>query len=104
MSANAEKKIPPYNAPNNGHAPPSNIFEGVLVSMTGNHLVLTNLEGERCSITLAKDAKLTCDGAVCQTEDLKFGAKLRVTTRQGDRNVAICIEFLNELGKFTEFR
>ena len=40
-------------------------FDGKVVSMTGNKLVVANKEGKECSHTLATDAKLTRDGTKC---------------------------------------
>ena len=41
-------------------------FDGKVVSMTGDKLVVANKEGKQCSHTLAKDAKLTRDGTSLQ--------------------------------------
>ena len=68
--------------------------------MTGSKLVMANKEGKECSHTLAKDAKLTCDGTVCKAEDLKAGSKIRVTTKKDDRNVATGIECLEKHAEF----
>ena len=75
-------------------------FEGKVVSMTGNRLVMTSKEGKECSHTLAKDAKVTCDGAVCKAETLKPGTKIRVTTLKDDKNVACCVESLDKQTAF----
>ncbi len=78
----------------------SNAFEGQFVSITGNHLVMTNLAGKRCSHTLAQDAKLTCDGTTCTSQDFKAGRKVRVTTKASDRNVATDVETLDKINEF----
>lgn len=78
----------------------SHTFDGKVVSMTGNKLVMTNKEGNECSHTLAMDAKLTCDGTDCKSEDMKAGNKIRVTTRKDDRNVATGIECLEKHAEF----
>jgi len=75
-------------------------FDGKVVSMTGDKLVVANKEGKECSHTLAKDAKLRRDGTLCKAADLKAGNKIRVTTKTDDRNVATVIESLD---KHTEF-
>ena len=77
-------------------------FDGKVVSMTGDKLVVANKEGKECSHTLAKDAKLTRDGTVCKAEDLKAGNKIRVTTKKDDRNVATSIESLDKHAEFAK--
>lgn len=100
-TANLEDKPTSHDAPNNGTTPPSQSFEGNLVSMTGNHLVVTNTAGGKFSHTLAKDAKLTCDGAACDSDELKIGKRVRVTTRLGNRNVVIGIDTLDKHAEFS---
>lgn len=78
----------------------SNPFESQLVSMADHKLVMTNKEGKECSHTLAKDAKITSDGTASKEDHLLAGNKIRVTTKNDDRNVATCIEALD---KHTEF-
>ena len=80
----------------------SNTHDGKVVSMTGNKLVMKNNEGKECSHTLATDAKLTCDGKVCKTDDLKAGKKIRVTTKKDDLSVATAIESLNKHAEFAQ--
>jgi len=77
-------------------------FDGKVVSMTGDKLVVANKEGKECSHTLAKDAKLTRDGTVCKAEDLKAGNKIRVTTKKDDRNVATNINSLDTHAEFAK--
>ena len=77
-------------------------FEGKVVSMTGDKLVMTNKEGEEYTHTLAKDATVTCDGAVCKAEDIKAGRKIRVTTPKNDRKVATSIESLDKYAEFAK--
>jgi len=77
-------------------------FDGKVVSISGSMLVMTNNEGKECSHTLATDAAISCDGAVCKVEDLKVGSTIRVTTRPDDRNVATGIESLDKNAEFTE--
>lgn len=87
---------------NNGKTPPPNRFEGRFVSMVGNHMIIANMEGQKCSHTLARNATLTCDGSTCATENLHVGGKIRVTTRIADRNVVIGIESLDKHSEFAE--
>lgn len=77
-------------------------FEGQLVSITGQKLVMTNRRGKEYSHSLAKNAQLSCDGTACAAEDLKFGSRIRVTTEQDDRNVVTCVEALDEESEFAE--
>ena len=77
-------------------------FDGKVVSMTGDKLVMSNKEGKECSHTLAKDAKLTRDGTVCKAADLKAGNKIRVTTKKDDRSVATGIESLDKHAEFAK--
>jgi hypothetical protein len=82
--------------------PCSDTFEGQVVSMTGGKLVMSSMAGKEYSHTLAKDAKLTCDGTACKAEDLKAGSKIRVTTAKDDRKVATGIEALDKNDEFAE--
>lgn len=80
----------------------SKTFEGKIVSMTGDKLVMISQAGTNYSHTLAKDSKLTCDGRVCQAGDLKAGRRIRVTTQQDNRNVVTGIDSLNKNSEFTQ--
>lgn len=90
----------PHDSINNRKVPPANQLEGTFVSMTGNHMVMTDKDGNKQAHTLAKDARLTCDGAACQAQDLKAGHQIRVTMRQDVRNLAIGIESLDKAAEF----
>ena len=75
--------------------------DGVLVSISGDKLVMTaGKEGKEHSHTLARDIKLTLDGKACKAADLKAGAKIRVTTRGGDKQLATQIEGLDKNAEF----
>ena len=78
----------------------ANTHDGKVVSISGSKLVSSCKDGKEHSHTVAKDAKVTCDGTVCRTEDLKAGAKIRLTTKPDDKNMATRIESLQ---KHTEF-
>jgi hypothetical protein len=91
-----KKKEAAREAASTKQEPSSSTFEGKVVSLTGNKLVMRNKEGAACSHTLAKDAKLTYDGKPCKTDDLKAGTEIRVTTKKDDRNVATGIECLTK--------
>jgi hypothetical protein len=73
--------------------------EGTVVSVTGDKLVM-KADGKEHEHTLAKNAKITCDGKECKLEDLKPGMKIKVTTKKGDNTIATKIQALD---KNTEF-
>ena len=75
----------------------SSSHDGKVVSITGNKLVMTNMEGKgEHTCTLTADAKVTCDGKLCKASDLKPGMRIRVTTESGDAHAATHIEALDE--------
>src|SRR5665213_3503972 len=74
--------------------------DGKIVSITGSKLVMSRHDGQQCSHTVPADAKVTCDGTACRTEDLKTGAKIRITTKHDDKSVATKIESLNKQAAF----
>ena len=80
----------------------SKTFDGSVVRMTGDKLVMKSKAGTEYSHTLAVDAKLTCDGKDCQAAELKAGRKIRVTTKKDDRNMATGIEALNKNAEFAQ--
>ncbi len=80
----------------------SQTFDGKIVSLTGDKLVMKNHEGKECSHTLAKDAKLTRDGTRCNAADLKVGSRSRCTTKKDDRNVVTGIESLEKHAEFAK--
>ena len=103
-TANEEKKTAHQGATGHKSEPccHTHTFDGKVVSMIGDKLVMSNNEGKECSHTLAKDAKLTRDGAKCNAADVKVGGKARVTTKKDDRNVAIGIESLDKHAEFAK--
>ncbi len=70
--------------------------DGTVVSVTGDTLVMASADAKEHSHTLAAGAKLTLDGKVCKTADLKPGAKIRVTTKGTDKSLATRIEALDK--------
>jgi hypothetical protein len=97
-----EQKVSPDDTTISRKECSPNTFEGEVLGVTGNKLVMKNQLGKQYSHTLADDAKLTCDGTICQAEDLKSGTKIRVTTKQNDRRVATSIEALNKNTEFAQ--
>ena len=68
------------------------MFDGTMVSVMDNKLVMTSVGGKGRSYTVATDAKVTAYGMSCKTEDLKAGTQLRVTSKASDRDLATRIE------------
>ena len=97
-----EKKVAPQAAASSKKKNVSNVFEGKVVSVTGSKLVMTSKLGTDYSHTLAKDAKVTCDGTICKPEDLKAGKWIRVTTNRFNRNVATAVECLDKNAEFAQ--
>ena len=101
-TANEERKPAPRDTASPKTDRIAETFEGQVVSLAGDRLVMKNKDGKECSHTLAKDAKLTCDGDTCRTEALKPGRQIRVTTKKGDRNIAAGVECLNKQATFAQ--
>ena len=97
-----EKMLAPQDATISEKKSTPKIFEGHIVSMTGDKLVMSSKEGTEYTHTLAKDATLTCDGTVCKAESLKPGHKIRVITQKDDRHVVSDIESLNKNADFAK--
>jgi hypothetical protein len=97
-----KRKAGPPNATEPRKNPSSNTFDGKIVSMKGDKLVMAGKDGKEYSHTLAKDAKLTCDGTVCKADQLKTGDRIRVTTKKDDRNVATSVESLYKNTEFSQ--
>jgi hypothetical protein len=79
--------------------------EGTVVRVTADTLVMKGKakNGEKAkehSHTLADKAKVTCDGKECKLETLKPDQKIRVTTKKGDKEIAIIVEALDKNEKF----
>ena len=66
--------------------------EGKVVSVIGDKLTTTCGEGKQHCHTVAKDAKVTCDGHNSKAADLKAGTCVRVTTTKDDKTVATAVE------------
>lgn len=99
-TVNQNKKLAQQDTAVKSKEASTNVFEGTVVRLADNKLVMKNKEGKEYTHTLIKDAKLTCDGTVCTPEDMKAGKRIRVTTNKDDHTVATRIESLN---KNTEF-
>ncbi len=71
---------------------PATTHEGKVVSVAGDKLTTTCGKGQQHCHTLAKDAKVTCDGKASKAEDLKAGTHVRLTTHKDDKAVATAVE------------
>ncbi len=71
---------------------PETTHEGKVVSVTGDKLTTTCSQGKEHCHTMAKDAKVTCDGKASKVADLKAGTDVRVTTHKDDKTVATAVE------------
>ena len=74
--------------------------DGKVVSITGDKLVMTSMEGHEHSHTLTADAKMTLDGKACKAADLKPGTRIRVTTQGADKSFVNRIEGLDKNPEF----
>ena len=79
----------------------SHDHEGMVVSVKGNKLDMTDDDGKHeHTHALADDAKVTCDGKVCQAADLKKGMRIRVTTEKKAPHSATHVEALDKNADF----
>jgi hypothetical protein len=69
-----------------------NTHRGVVVSVVGNKLTMVGRDRKEHTHTVASDAKISCDGKECKLSDLKKGAFIEVTTKEGDPNTATAIK------------
>ena len=70
----------------------SNTHDGKFVSVAGDKLISNCTDGNKHHHTLAKDAKVTCDGKAGKLADLEAGTPIRLTTCKDDRNMVTAIE------------
>jgi hypothetical protein len=71
--------------------------DGKVVSITGNKLVMSGMEGKgEQTCTLSADTRVTCDGTLCKPSDLKTGMRIRVTFESADAHAATRIEALDK--------
>jgi hypothetical protein len=71
---------------------PANTHEGKVVGVAGDKLTTTCNKGHEHCHTMAKDAKVTCDGKASKAADLKAGTCVRVTEKNDDKTVATAVE------------
>ncbi|QJW95176.1 hypothetical protein [Frigoriglobus tundricola] len=70
---------------------PETTHEGKVVSVAGDKLTTTCSQGQQHCHTVAKDAKVTCDGKASKAADLKTGTEVRVTCHKDDKSVATAV-------------
>jgi hypothetical protein len=71
--------------------------DGKVVSVTGTKLVMSDLDGKNeHTMTVATDAKITCDAKECKLTDLKAGFKIRVFTKPDDKTMVTRVEALDK--------
>lgn len=71
---------------------PAKTHEGKVVTVSGDKLTTTCAEGKEHCHTMAKDAKVTCDGKASQIGDLKAGSQVRVTTHKDNSQLATAVD------------
>ena len=101
-SPHDDKKTAPHTAAGHMQETCAHSHEGKVVSMIGDKLTTTCSEGKQHNYTVAKDAKVTCDGKASKATDLKAGNKIRVTTKKDDKNVATGVECLDKHAQFAQ--
>jgi hypothetical protein len=79
----------------------SSSHDGRVVSITDDKLVMTNVEGnEKHTHALAATVKVTCDGKICHSTNLKPGMRIRVTIESAEPFAATRIEALDNDREF----
>ncbi len=66
--------------------------DGKLVKVNGDKLTSTCAKGDEHHYTVAKDAKVTCDGKTSKASDLKAGSTIRMTMCNDDKNKVTAID------------
>ncbi len=75
--------------------------EGIVVSVNGNKLAMTEIPGKEDRIhILSANVKVTCDGKSCKSSDLKPGMKIRVTLESNSPYSASEVESLDKNPEF----
>ena len=71
---------------------PVKTHDGTVVSVTGDKLTTTCSQGKQHCHTIAKDAKVSCDGHASKAADLKAGTQVHVTCHKDDKTLATAID------------
>jgi hypothetical protein len=75
--------------------PKEKSMDGVVVSVSGDKLTMTDKEGKELTQTLAANVKVTCDGKTGTAADLQPGMRIRVTTEKAEPHAITRIEALD---------
>jgi len=95
----------PVTAQNQEKGQPANTHEGTVVSATGDKLIMrAKGEKEEHTHTLAPSAKVSLDGRDSRLQDLRPGMRIRVTTKPGEKAVAIRVEALDKNQDFAKIK
>ena len=70
----------------------TNCCDGKLVKIAGDKLTSTCEKGDEHQYTVAKEAKITCDGKNAKLADLKKGATIRMTLCKDDKSKILSVE------------
>jgi hypothetical protein len=74
--------------------------EGTVVSVSGDKLTMTSMDGKEQDHALATNVKVTCDGQTCKAADLKAGMRIRVSIGNEAPHAATRIEALDKNAAF----
>ena len=66
--------------------------DGRVVEVSGNRLTSTCSKGDQHHYTVAKDAKITCNGKAGSLNDVEEGATIRMTMCQDEQNKVTAID------------
>jgi hypothetical protein len=66
----------------------NNTVTGTLSKASADSITITDSTGKDRTLTVSKDAKVTCDGKDCQLADLKNGTSVTVTLNADHKDEA----------------
>jgi len=61
---------------------------GTVSTTADGQITVTDKDGKDHALSVAKDAKITCDGSACALKDLKKGTAVTVTLAANDKTMA----------------
>lgn len=76
------------------------MYTGEVVRIGNDQLIVADQYGKQRTHTIASDAIVTCDGVVCTVMDLGPGMRIRISTKEYARDVAVRIEAIDRHEKF----
>lgn len=77
-------------------------YDGTLVGLSKDGLLISTREKQQHSFSVANDAYVCCDGVTCGIEKLKVGGRIRLTVCANDKHVATIIESLANQSDFAD--